>query len=84
MLKKTITENLGFTQTYYIDKALLTKSKNYVQVKATAKSGLVGTKDIEVVKSTYDIPVVGSKAVINSNVYTVESASKSGCPFSNT
>ena len=78
VLKETITENLDFTQTYSIDKSLLTNSKNYVQVKATAKSGLVGTKDIEVRKSTYDIPAIGSKVVINSDVYTVESAKKSG------
>ena len=75
-LKKTITSNLDFTQTYSIDKTLLTNSKNYVQIKATAKSELVGTKDIEVRKTTHDVPVVGSKVVINDNVYTVEGSSK--------
>ena len=78
VLKKTITENLDFTQTYSIDKLLLTNEKNYVQIKATAQSGLIGTKDIEVRKTTHNIPAIGSKVVINSNVYTVESASKSG------
>lgn len=78
VLKKTITENLDFTQTYSIDKTLLTNSKNYVQIKATSQSGLIGTKDVEVRKTTHNIPAVGSKVVINSNVYTVESASKSG------
>ena len=78
VLKKTITENLDFTQTYSIDKSLLTNNKNYVQIKATAESGLIGTKDIEVRKTTHNIPAIGSKVVINSNVYTVESASKSG------
>ena len=78
VLKKTITEDLDFTQTYSINKSLLTNSKNYVQIKATAKSGLIGTKDIEARKTTHNIPAIGSKVVINSNVYTVESASKSG------
>lgn len=78
VLKKTITENLDFTQTYSIDKSLLTNNKNYVQIKATSQSGLIGTKDIEVRKTTHNIPAIGSKVVINSNVYTVESASKSG------
>lgn len=78
VLKKTITEDLDFTQTYSIDKSLLTKSKNYVQIKATSKSELVGTKEIEVRKSVYDLPVVGSKVVINDCVYTVASATKSG------
>ena len=78
VLKKTITENLDFTQTYSIDKSLLTNDKNYVQIKATSQSGLIGTKDIEVRKTTHNIPAIGSKVVINSNVYTVESASKSG------
>ena len=77
VLKKTITENLDFTQTYSIDKSLLTNNKNYVQIKATAESGLIGTKDIEVRKTTHNIPAIGSKVVINSNVYTVESSSKS-------
>ena len=76
VLKKTITENLDFTHTYSIDKSLLANSKNYVQIKATSKNELIGTKEIEVRKTTHDIPVIGSKVVVNDNVYTVASASK--------
>lgn len=75
-LRSTLTENLDFTQTYTIDKSLLTGAKNAVQVKATAKSGAIGTKGVEVRKATYNIPVVGSKVIINDVVYTVESTSK--------
>jgi hypothetical protein len=77
-LRSTLTENLDFTQTYTIDKSLLTGAKNTVQVKATAKSGAIGTKGVEVRKATYNIPVVGSKVIINDNVYTVLSATKAG------
>lgn len=77
-LKKTLTENLDFTQMYSIDKTLLTEAKNTVQVKATSKGGTVGTKDLEARKTSYDVPVVGSRVIINDVVYTVESASKVG------
>lgn len=77
-LKKTLTENLDFIQTYSIDKALLTSSKNSIQVKATSKSGSIGTKDLEARKTSHDVPVVGSKVIINDVVYTVESATKVG------
>ena len=77
-LEDTLTTNLDFTQTYSINKALLTKSKNAILVKATSKANSVGSKGLEVIKVSYDLPVVGSKVIIIDNVYTVLSATKTG------
>ena len=77
-LEDTLTTNLDFTQTYSINKALLTKSKNAILVKATSKANSVGSKGLEVIKVSYDLPAVGSKVIINDNVYTVLSATKIG------
>ena len=77
-LKKTITENLDFTQTYTIDSSLLTSSKNTVQIKATSKGGTTNTKGIEARKTLYDVPAVGSLVIINDEIYTVVSANKVG------
>ena len=63
---------------YVLSKTLLTKSKNAILVKATSKANSVGSKGLEVIKVSYDLPAVGSKVIINDNVYTVLSATKAG------
>lgn len=74
----TFTENLEYNLNYSIDKTLLTETINSMQIKATSKGGLVTTRDIEVRKITHDIPPVGSRVVINDDIYTVKSAVKNG------
>lgn len=78
VLQETLADNLEYNLTCSINKDLLTKTKNTMQIKATSKSNLVGSKDVEVIKHTYDVPPVGSKVIINNEIYTVLNASKVG------
>lgn len=77
-VKKTYTSGFDFNLVYEIDRTTLTASKNSVQIKATSSSNLTGTKDMEAVKTTYNLPPVGAKVEIGSDIYTITKATSSG------
>ena len=75
---KTYTSGFDFNLVYEIDRATLNVGKNAIQIKATSTGNLIGYKDIEANKTTYNLPPVGTKVIIRDNVYTIVDAEKNG------
>ena len=78
IIKKTYTSGFDFNLVYEVDRTTLNAGKNSIQIKATSSSNLTGTKDIEVSKTAYAQPHVGTKVEIGSNEYTITNITLNG------
>ena len=78
IIKKTYTSGFDFNLVYEVDRTTLNAGKNSIQIKATSSSNLTGTKDIEVSKTVYAQPHVGTKVEIGSNEYTITNITLNG------
>lgn len=78
IIKKTYTSGFDFNLVYEVDRTTLNAGKNSIQIKATSSSNLTGTKDIEVSKTVYAQPHVGTKVEIGSNEYTITNITLKG------
>lgn len=77
-VKQTFTSGLDFNLTYEINRSDLKVGKNAIQLKATSKVDLIGTRDLEANKTTYNLPPVGTKVEIGGHEYSITSATQSG------
>ena len=75
---KTYEKGFDFNLVYEVDRTLLNIGKNSMQIKATSTDNLYGYRDLEIDKTIYNLPPVGTKVVISNNVYTITEAQQIG------
>lgn len=75
---KTYSNGFNFNLVYELDKTLLNTGKNSIQIKATSTGNLYTYRDLEANKTTYNLPPVGTKVVINNQAYTITNAQQVG------
>lgn len=75
-LVNTVTSGFNSSLSYTINSDNLTQGKNEATIKATSVANLVGTRDFEINKSSYNLPPVGTKVIINNVEYTITKATE--------
>ena len=75
---KTYEKGFDFNLVYEVDRTLLNIGKNSMQIKATSTDNLYGYRDLEIDKTIYNLPPVGTKVIISNNVYTITEAEQIG------
>ena len=75
---KTYTSGFDFNLIYEIDRAKLNVGKNAIRIRSTSTDNLSTYKDIEAVKTIYNLPPVGTKVIIGEHTYSITSATSNG------
>lgn len=71
---KTIKDNLTSNLSYEVDRLLLNEGKNSMKITATSTNAQTGFVNLEVTKTKYNLPPVGTKVIINDEHYVITKA----------
>ena len=78
VIVKTYTNGFDFNLIYEIDRTSLNTGKNAIRIMSTSTGGLSTYRDIEVTKTTYNLPPAGTKVIIGSDTYSITNAKSNG------
>lgn len=78
VIVKTYTNGFDFNLIYEIDRTSLNAGKNAIRIMSTSTGGLSTHRDIEVTKTTYNLPPAGTKVIIGSDTYSITNAKLNG------
>ena len=75
---KTYESGFNTNLEYLLDKNIVDIGKNNMKIRAISTAGLIGSRDLEIIKEKYPIPPAGTKVEVNGFDYFILSAFDNG------